>query len=309
MPQPQKGICAEPNLHALFLMFNVHEDHDAKVRQKLVEVLNIFEHFDNEHYEAMVSGVIAVGSNYWLELYPGLIPIELSPFPDLSFEDRHAPVVPFDLFIQIRADRADICHAIGMQILALLRTHVELVEQIKAFRYLDGRDLTGFAQCIDNPRGMQKFDVAIVGDKDPDFAGGSYIHVQRFLHNLEKWNELSVIEQELTMGISKCEGNILPEHMLSPSSHLQRMQATDRNGNSVKVFQQSMPYGDLQELGIYFISCASSPNPFRHILESRFFGDGAGHYDKLLDYTSAETGAAFFAPSIEFIKANGKHER
>lgn len=306
MPQPQKGICAEPNLHALFLMFNVHEDHDVEVRQKLVEVLNIFEHFDNEHYEAMVSGVIAVGSNYWLELYPGLIPIELSPFPDMSFEDRHAPVVPFDLFIQIRADRADICYAIGMQVLTLLRAHVDLVEQTKAFRYLDGRDLTEFAQCIDNPRGMQKFDVAIVGDDDPDFAGGSYIHVQRFSHNLDKWNELSVIEQELIMGISKREGKALAEHMLSPGSHLQRMQATDSNGSPVRVLQQSMPYGDLQELGMYFIACACSPKPFKQILESRFFGDGDGHYDKLLDFTTAETGAAFFAPSIEFIKNNGK---
>jgi len=306
MPQPQKGICAEPNLHALFLMFNVHEDHDVEVRQKLIEVLNIFEHFDNEHYEAMVSGVIAVGSNYWLELYPGLIPIELSPFPDMSFEDRHAPVVPFDLFIQIRADRADICYAIGMQVLTLLRAHVDLVEQTKAFRYLDGRDLTEFAQCIDNPRGMQKFDVAIVGDNDPDFAGGSYLHVQRFSHNLDKWNELSVIEQELIMGISKREGKALVEHMLSPSSHLQRVQATDSNGSPVRVLQQSMPYGDLQELGMYFIACACSPKPFKQILESRFFGDGDGHYDKLLDFTTAETGAAFFAPSIEFIKNNGK---
>lgn len=306
MPQPQKGICAEPNLHALLLMFNVHEEHDVEVRQKLVEVLNIFEYFDNEHYEAMVSGVIAVGSNYWLELYPGLIPVELSPFPDMSCEDRHAPVVPFDLFIQIRADRADICHAIGMQVLTLLRAHVELVEQTKAFRYLDGRDLTEFAQCIDNPRGMKKFDVAIVGDNDPDFAGGSYIHVQRFSHNLDKWNELSVIEQELIMGISKREGKALAEHMLSPGAHLQRMQVTDSHGSPVNVLQQSMPYGDLQELGMYFIACAASPKPFKQILRSRYFGDAEGHYDKLLDFTTAETGAAFFAPSIEFIKNNGK---
>lgn len=306
MPQPQKGICAEPNLHALFLMFNVHEEHDNEVRQKLVEVLNIFEYFDNEHYEAMVSGVIAIGSNYWLELYPGLIPVELSPFPDISVEDRHAPMVPFDLFVQIRADRADICYAIGMQVLDLLRSHVELVEQVNAFRYLDGRDLTGFAQCFENPRGMQKFDVAIVGDNDPDFAGGSYIHVQRFSHHLDKWNALSLIEQELVMGMSQREGKPLAEHMMAEGAHYKRIQGEGGAQLPSKMLQQSMPYGDLQKLGMYFISCACSPKPFKQLLESRFFGDSEGNYDKLLDFTTAETGAAFFAPSIDFIKNNGR---
>ena len=80
MPQPQKGICAEPNLHALFLMFNVHDEQDSAVRQKLVEALNIFEHFDNEHYEAMVSGLVAIGSNYWLELYLALSRLSLPLF-------------------------------------------------------------------------------------------------------------------------------------------------------------------------------------------------------------------------------------
>lgn len=306
MAQPQKGICAEPNLHALYLMFNVHEDHDEPMRKKLVEVLNIFQHYDNEHYEAMVSGVIAVGSNYWLELYPGLLPQEIAPFPDMHCEDRHAPVVPYDLFLQVRADRADICHAIGVAVYELLRPHVDLVEQVKGFRYLDGRDLTGFVDGTENPRGMQKFDVAIVGDDDPDFTGGSYIHVQRYRHNLEKWDKVTVPEQEQIIGRTKDDDIEFSSDKKAAFAHTKRTSLKDAEGKSLEILRQSMPYGDMKEQGLYFVSCCKSPKPFTRMLESMIFGDGQGHHDHLLDYTTAETGAAFFAPSIDFIKRNGK---
>ena len=113
----------------LYLMFNVIDEQDDVIRQKMAKILDILEHYDEEHYEAMISGVVAIGSNYWMELYPGELPLELAPFPDMSFEDRNAPVVPSDLYIQIRADRADICHAIGVEVYDLLKVHVELVEK------------------------------------------------------------------------------------------------------------------------------------------------------------------------------------
>lgn len=306
MSQPQKGICAEPNLHGLFLMFNVEEGKEAIIREKLAVMLEIFEHYDEEHYEGMVSGVIAVGSNYWMELFPGVLPKQLAPFPDFSEYDRSAPVVPFDLFVQIRADRADICHAIGIEVCALLESDVELVEQVKGFRFLDGRDLTGFVDAADNPRGMKKFDVAIVGDEDPYFTGGSYIHVQRYQHNLEKWNKLSVAEQEQIMGCSKAENMRFAEHQQAPFSHTKKITMHNVQGQPIELLCQSMPYGDMKVQGQYFVACANSPQPFTEQLRNRIVADENGDYDKLLDFTTAETGGAFFAPSINFIKQQAK---
>lgn len=306
MSQPQKGICAEPNLHAQYLLFNVVEGSDAEIRNKLARVLDVFEYFDNEYYEAMVSGVVAVGSNYWMELYPGLIPVELAPFPDMSCEDRHAPVVPCDLFIQIRADRADICHQIGVTVYELLDEHVELIEQIKGFRYLDGRDLTGFVDGTENPKGLKKLDVAIVGDNDPDFAGGSYIHVQRYRHDMEKWGQLKVAHQEQIMGRTKEDDVEFASADKAAFAHTKRSNLKDEQGNSIEILRQSMPYGNMKVQGLYFVSCANSPKPFTQMLRSMIFGDDNGVYDKLLDYTRAETGAAFFAPSIDFIKQNSQ---
>jgi putative iron-dependent peroxidase len=300
MTQPQKGICAEPNLHAQFLLFNVVDDDMPAVRGKLSACLDLFDHFDEEHYEAMVSGVVGIGSNFWSELYPKASPRALAPFPDMQSEDRCAPVIPCDLFVQIRADRLDICHAIGIRVMELLKLHTELVEQVRAFRYLDGRDLTGFIVTDDNPRGLKKFEIAIVGDDDPDFAGGSYVHVQRYRHDMTRWQALSEKRQQDIIGRTK-EHN-LPVVDSGLSSHSFRTRITGANGEYPILLNQSMPYGNMNVQGLYFVSCASHPNAFKNLLHSRVYGDQNGHYDRLLDYSNAETGAAFFAPSIQFIR-------
>lgn len=303
MSQAQKGVCAEPNLHAQYLLFNVISDDNPLIRQKLAKILDIFSHYDNEHYEAMVSGVVAIGSNYWLEVYPGLIPVELAPFPDMYCEERIAPVVPCDLFIQIRADRADVCYAIGREVFELLRDQVELVEQVKGFRYLDGRDLTGFVDGTENPKGLAKLGVAIVGDQDPDFAGGSYIHVQRYKHKLDLWSRIPLQEQENIFGRTKVDDQEYASADKAAFAHTKRTSLKDKKGKSIEILRQSMPYGDMQQQGLFFISCAASPKPFTQMLHSMIYGDENGVHDKLLDYTEAETGAAFFAPSVDFIVA------
>lgn len=306
MPQAQKGICAEPSLHALYLLFNVNDEDDQAMRGKLASILDLFEHYDEEYYEAMVSGVIAIGSSYWHDVYPGLIPVELAPFPDLQCEDRHAPVAPCDLFIQIRADRADICHALGNEIFSLLGPHVDLIEDVCGFRYLDGRDLTGFVYGAENPKGMLKEDVALVGDEDPDFAGGSYIHVQRYRHNMAKWQQLSVGRQEQIMGRKKLDNSELDDKFKLPRNHDFCCRIHDASGQAISLLRQSMPYGDMHVQGLFFISCAKSPKPFGQLLRQIILPDEQGEYDQFLDYTSAETGAAFFAPSLTFIKRRGQ---
>jgi putative iron-dependent peroxidase len=306
MTQAQKGICAEPNLHGLFLTFTVVDDDPQAMRMKLVRILELLAHFDDEYYEAMVSGIIAIGTNYWYELYPDIIPRELAPFPDIHSEDRNAPNSPGDLFILVKADRIDICHAIGVEIIQLLKPHVDLYEEVRGFRYLDGRDLTGFVDGAENPRGMQKFKVAIVGDEDSDFTGGSYVHIQRYQHNMQKWLLLPVAKQQHIIGREKTNNAILDSADLALDSHTARVQFASQNGNNNAMLTQNMPYGDMSSQGLYCVSCANSPQPFTELLHSRVVGDAEGNYDTLLDYTTAETGGAFFAPSVTFIKQQAK---
>tara|TARA_R110002167_G_scaffold8206_8_gene38084 strand:+ start:12381 stop:13304 length:924 start_codon:yes stop_codon:yes gene_type:complete len=306
MTQAQKGICAEPNLHALYLIFNVIDDEEQAIRSKLAYILELFTHFDEEYYEAMVSGIIAIGAHYWHELYPGLIPQALAPFPDMHCEDRNAPVSPGDLFIQIRADRLDVCHALGMEICQLLKPHVDLLEEVRGFRYLDGRELTGFVESVSNPKGMQKFAIAVVDDNDPDFTGGSYVHVQRYQINMQTWQLLHESDQEDIMGCNKSNNLSFDLGELAEYSHAKRSQYSADNLEKIELLRHSMPFGDMSVQGSMFVSCANSPQPFKKMLRSMIFGTEQGMYDKLLDYMTAQTGGAFFAPSVNFIKQQAK---
>ena len=295
----QKGICAEPNLHAQYLLLNVLDDDAQAVRAKLARIVEVFDYYEHEYYEAMATGLIAVGTSYWPELYPGLLPLELAPFPDIAHEDRCAPALPYDMFIQIRADRLDICHTIAMEVMELLRPHVELIEQEQGFRYLDGRDLNGFIHADDNPRGNKRKQIAIIGDEDPDFAGGSYIHIQRYRHDLRRWQQLPESKQEEIMGVSKQHN--LPLADVSDDAHSVRSATQRPHSDDATLLKQGMPYGDMLKQGLFFVSCSASNEPFKRMLYSQVVGTEDGAYDRWLDYTSAETGAAFFAPSVTFI--------
>ncbi len=217
-------------------------------------------------------------------------------------EDRVAPSNNVDIYIEIRSDRADVNHIVCSKVCQLLADSVELIEQIQAFRFLDGRDLTGFVDGTENPQGMHRREVALVhASDDAIFAGGSYLHTQRYQHNLTLWRSLNDHEQEDVYGRTKVD-NIEYESDQKPlTAHTKRTSLKDEQGNSIEILRQSMPYGDMKQQGLFFISYCQSPEPFELMLKSMIHGDGHGHVDSLLKYTQAETGAAFFCSQFNFL--------
>jgi putative iron-dependent peroxidase len=302
MAREQFGICAEPNLHGSYLLFNALDDKNAFIRAALSRLPALFEEYAEQYSEANLTGVVAIGANYWDEFYPQARPALLEPFPSMSSDDRVAPSVNVDIYIEIRSDRGDVNHIVCSKVCQLLADSVELIEQIQAFRFLDGRDLTGFVDGTENPKGMHRREVALVSsDDDPIFSGGSYLHTQRYQHNLTLWNSLKNKEQEDTYGRTKVD-NIEYESEDKPlTAHTKRTNLKDENGKTIEILRQSMPYGDMKRQGLFFVSYCHSPKPFALMLKSMIHGDGHGHVDHLLKYTQAETGAAFFAPSLTFL--------
>jgi putative iron-dependent peroxidase len=302
MAREQFGICAEPNLYGSYLLFNALDDKNAFIRAALSRLPALFEEYSEQYSEANLTGVVAIGANYWDEFYPQARPVLLEPFPSMSSDDRVAPSVNVDIYIEIRSDRGDVNHIVCSKVCQLLADSVELIEQIQAFRFLDGRDLTGFVDGTENPKGMHRRDVALVSScDDATFSGGSYLHTQRYQHNLSLWNSLKNKEQEDTYGRTKVD-NIEYESADKPlTAHTKRTNLKDENGKTIEILRQSMPYGDMKRQGLFFVSYCHSPKPFALMLKSMIHGDGHGNVDHLLKYTQAETGAAFFAPSLTFL--------
>ena len=302
MAREQFGICAEPNLHGCYLLFNALDGKNAFIREALSRLPALFDDYSHQFSEANLIGVFAIGHTYWDEFYPQARPALLSPFPAMNSEDRIAPSNNVDIYIEIRSDRADVNHIVSSKVCQLLADSVELIEQVQAFRFLDGRDLTGFVDGTENPRGMHRREVALVKEIDDEaFSGGSYLHIQKYLHNLTLWDTVEVQAQEDVYGRTKVDNIEYAGVDKSLCAHTKRTSLKDDNGNSIEILRQSMPYGDMKKKGLMFVSYCHSPKPFETMLKSMIFGDAHGNVDDLLKYTQAETGSAFFAPSLNFL--------
>jgi|TARA_B110000116_G_C16755061_1_gene545364 putative iron-dependent peroxidase len=302
MAREQFGICAEANLHGNYLLFNALDDKNAFIRAAISRLPKLFDNYAEQYSEANLIGVVAIGEAYWDEFYPQARPALLSPFPAMHSDDRVAPTNSYDIYIEIRSDRADVNHIVSTKVCQLLGNSVELIEQVQAFRFLDGRDLTGFVDGTENPQGLHRREVALVKDQDDiNFAAGSYLHTQRYQHNLTLWGSLAEHEQEDVYGRTKRD-NIEYDSADKPlTAHTKRTNLKDEQGKSIEIVRQSMPYGDMKRKGLFFVSYCQSPKPFEIILKSMIHGDCHGNSDHLLKYTQAETGSSFFAPSLTFL--------
>jgi len=302
MAREQFGVCAEPNLHGSYLLFNVLDDKNAFIRKALSRLPALFDDYADQFSEANLTGVIAIGANYWDEFFPQARPSLLKTFPSMNNDDNSAPSSNIDIYIEIRSDRADVNHIVCSKVCLLLADSVELVEQVQAFRFLDGRDLTGFVDGTENPQGMHRRKVALVQECDDEiFSNGSYLHIQRYRHNLTLWRSLKDEEQEDIFGRTKLDNVEYKSEDKPLTAHTKRTNLKDENGNTIEILRQSMPYGDVKQQGLFFVSYCHSPKPFEMLLKSMIHGDEHGNVDHLLKYTQAETGAAFFAPSLTFL--------
>lgn len=302
MAREQFGICAEPSLHGYYLLFNALDDKNTYIRRALSRLPALFDKYADRFSEANLTGVVAIGANYWDEFYPDDRPKLLSPFKPMECDDRVAPANNYDIYIEIRGDRADVNHIVSSKVCELLADSVELIEQIRSFRFLDGRDLTGFVDGTENPRGHHRRKVALVNETDdPKFAAGSYLHIQRYRHNLNLWKRLAQKDQEDVFGRTKMDNVEYASEDKPLTAHTKRANIKDEDGQSIEIVRQSMPYGDMKQQGLFFVSYCHSPAPFEDILTSMIYGDEEGNFDHMLKYTQAETGAAFFVPSLNLL--------
>ena len=111
-------------------------------------------------------------------------PLELKPFAPIKGPVHAAPSTPGDLLFHIRSERPDLCFEFERILLDSLGAGVTVIDEVSGFRYFDARDLLGFVDGTANPTGLDLPASALVGDEDADFAGGSYVVVQKYLHDL-----------------------------------------------------------------------------------------------------------------------------
>jgi porphyrinogen peroxidase len=253
--------------------------------------------------EGNLSCVMGFGSDAWDRLFGQPRPAELHPFREIKAGSRHAVSTPGDLLFHIRAKRMDLCFELAMQIMARLGEAVSPVDEVHGFRYFDDRDLIGFVDGTENPTAQTAIDAAYVGAEDAFFAGGSYVIVQKYLHDLAGWNALSTEAQERIIGRTKLS-DIELDDAVKPTSAHNALTTIIEDGKEIKIIRDNMPFGRAaeKEFGTYFIGYARSPRTIEQMLENMFVGHPPGNYDRLLDFSFAKTGNLFFVPSATFLE-------
>jgi putative iron-dependent peroxidase len=254
--------------------------------------------------EGNLSCVMGIGSDAWDRLFGQPRPAELHPFREIKAGARHAPATPGDLLFHIRAKRMDLCFELAMQIMTRLGGAVSPVDEVHGFRYFDDRDLLGFVDGTENPTAQAAIDAAYIGDEDKAFAGGSYVIVQKYLHDLAGWNTLSTETQERIIGRSKLS-DIELDDSIKPTSAHNALTTISENGTELQILRDNMPFGNTaaREFGTYFIGYCRTPRVTEQMIENMFVGRPPGNYDRLLDFSRAVTGTLFFVPSATFLES------
>src|SRR6202167_3147732 len=290
---------------AIFLVATVNPgfDNRATVRSFCGDLAALLRAVEFRDLEGGLSCVMGFGSDAWDRLFGPPLPAELHVFREIRAGGRHAVSTPGDLLFHIRAKRMDLCFELAMQIMARLGDAVSPVDEVHGFRYFDDRDLLGFVDGTENPRGEAAIDAVMVGAEDAAFAGGSYVIAQKYLHDLNGWNALSTEAQERIIGRTKLS-DIELDDSIKPTSAHSALTTIVEDGKEVKILREKMPFGrpGSNEFGTYFIGYSRSPRTTEQMLENMFIGQPPGNYDRLLDFSRAVTGNLFFVPSSTFLE-------
>jgi porphyrinogen peroxidase len=307
VPIDAQSVDAPLSTAAVFLVVTVASEPAAlaKVASVLGDLDDLVKTVGFRDLNGRLSCIAGIGHDLWNRLDSKSRPGELKPFATIKGPVHTAPSTPGDLLFHIRAERPDMCFEFERILLDNLGTAVTVVDEVSGFRYFDARDLLGFVDGTANPTGLDLPASALVGDEDADFAGGSYVVVQKYLHDLNAWGKTPTNLQEEIIGRTKIDNIEIDDDDAPRKSHKSLNTITDADGNEYDILRDNMPFGrpGQQEFGTYFIGYTRYLWVIEKMLQRMYIGDPPGAYDRLLDFSTPHTGTTFFAPTRPMLQS------
>jgi putative iron-dependent peroxidase len=301
-PQPQK-VLAPLTPAAIFLVATIDEGGEEIVHDALADISGLVRAIGFRDPTKQLSVVTSIGADAFDRLFTGPRPIELHPFVALDGPRHHAPSTPGDLLFHICGNFLDVCFELAGRLVDAMAGAITVVDEVHGFKFFDNRDLMGFVDGTENPDGPIAVSATQIGDEDPQYAGGCYVHVQRYLHDMSAWNALTTEAQERVIGRTKLDDIELDDDAKPANSHLALNVIEDDDGNELKILRHNMPFGEVgkAEFGTYYIGYSRTPTVTERMLRNMFIGDPPGNTDRILDFSTAVTGTLFFVPTADFL--------
>ena len=300
---PAQTIIAPPSTAALFLVFTV----DETTPETIDTVRDLFADFPGlnrtvsfRYPDADLYGVIGIGARLWPLITSAPIPEQLHEFREIRGAKHSAPSTPGDLILHLRAASVDMCWELARIVMDRLANVATVVDETHGFKFFDNRDLLGFVDGTENPENSDAEDaVHISTPSTSPYINGSYLIVQKYLHDMNAWRKLPVAEQEKVIGRSKQDDIEMDDDAKPANSHI----ALANVGDELKVVRDNMPFGraGVNEMGTYFIAYARTFSTVKKMLDNMFVGNPESNYDRILDFSTAHTGTLFFVPSMDML--------
>ncbi|MDO9397851.1 MAG: Dyp-type peroxidase [Herbiconiux sp.] len=308
-PIEPQSVDAPLSTAAVFLTVTIAPGQDAAdtARGVIADIGGLVRAVGFRDLNGHLSCNVGIGSAAWDRFGQEARPAQLREFFEVRGPVHTAPSTPGDLLFHIRSERADQAFELERLLLQKLGDSVTVVDEVQGFRYFDSRDLLGFVDGTENPTGASMAHWSLVGAEDAAFAGGSYVVVQKYLHDLAGWNALPVELQEKIIGRTKLDNVELEDEPGARKSHKGLATIVDANGMEHDILRDNMPFGrpGEGEFGTYFIGYARELWVIEQMLRHMFVGDPVGSYDRMLDFSLAVTGATFFVPSNDVLEGLG----
>jgi putative iron-dependent peroxidase len=302
-----QNVTDYPNNNTIFTVWKFRENKAIKpaFERACALIANLNHSFLIRVPDGRISCVMGVGHDAWIKLgLPRPLPKELKNFEPIAGQKHTAVATPGDLHFHLRAPNMSACIDMLTAVMDVLSLVADCLEEVHGFRYWDGRSILGFVDGTENPVGIERRHFGVVGKEDPFYEGGSYLFVQKYLHNIQAWEKMTNDEQEKVFGRYKISDVEMPDNVKPNNSHTALASVEDENGNDLKIVRDNMPFRNpsKNEFGTYFIAYANKFSTTEKMLQRMFIGSPYGNYDRVLDFSTAHTGSLFFAPTLNILK-------
>jgi putative iron-dependent peroxidase len=308
VPIEPQSVDAPLSSAAVFLVMTIAPGDEAlaRARSVIADIGALVRAVGVRDLNGHLSCNVGIGSDAWDRLGLKTRPAQLHPFAEVRGPTHTAVETPGDLLFHIRAERDDLCFELERLILNALGDSGVVADEVQGFRYFDARDLLGFVDGTENPTGNTLYEATLIGEEDAEFAGGAYVVVQKYLHNLDTWGKLSTEEQESIIGRTKLD-DVEREDTAGRKSHRSLNTIVDADGTEHDILRDNMPFGrpGQGEFGTYFIGYARDLSVIERMIHNMFAGDPPGEYDRILDFSTAVTGTTFFVPPLGLLESLG----
>ena len=190
-------------------------------------------------------------------------------------------------------DRGKLLHA-GRKIIAVVSSAFALDSVIDGFQFDNGRDLSGYVDGTENPKGNKASAAAILRGAGAGLDGSSFVAVQQWIHDFQRFEGMSAKDQDNAVGRRRSDNKELTG--APRSAHVKRT-AQESFSPEAFILRRSMPWTDGDTGGLNFVAFGKSFDAYEAQLK-RMVGAEDGITDALFKFTRPVTGSYFWCPPM-----------